>query len=120
MTEKRQRLLAKLQEDNGALSAADIHAKLSDIDLVTIYRNLELFTKEKLIKQFHLGNGEARYEYQAMPHHHAVCSECERILHFTAPDTKIKRLLQIEDFAVDEIEVIVRGKCKHENKNKRT
>lgn len=120
MTEKRHRLLDVLKQNHGTLSAADIHAQLPDIDLVTIYRNLELFTREKLIKQFHLGDGEARYEYQNEPHHHAVCTKCERVVHFVAPDEKIKKLLQIEDFTVDEIEVVVRGMCTHENKNRRT
>jgi Fe2+ or Zn2+ uptake regulation protein len=113
LTEKRRRLIGILKQNHGALSAADIHAKLPDIDLVTIYRNLDLFTKEKLIKQFHLDNGRVRYEYQDKPHHHAVCTKCEKIVHFTAPDEKIMRLLQINDFSVDGIEVVVRGVCNH-------
>ena len=116
LTTKRQRILDVLKQNHGALSASDIHTKIPDIDLATIYRNLELFTAEKLIKQFHLGTGEARYEYQPTPHHHALCTECERIIHFTAPDDQIKKLLRIEDFAVDEIEVTVRGLCKHKKK----
>lgn len=116
LTKKRKHLLTLLRQNHGTLSAADIHAKLPDIDMVTIYRNLELFTKEKLIKRFYLGSGEARYEFQEEPHHHAVCTKCEKIIHFTAPDEKIKNLLQIEDFTVDEVEIIVRGVCKHKNK----
>ena len=111
MTKKRQAVLDLLQKHHGTLSAADIHAALPDIDLVTIYRSLELFTKEKIIKQFHLSSGEAQYEYQAEPHHHAVCTTCERVIHFTAPDTQLKKLLGIEDFDVDEIEVTVKGMC---------
>lgn len=113
LTEKRLRILNTLKAHSGTMSAADIHRLLSDIDLVTIYRNLELFTKEKLIKQFHLDSHEAVYEYQHEPHHHAICTECERVIHFTAPDAKIKQLLGIEDFEVDELEVTVRGRCHH-------
>ncbi len=113
ITEKRQRILDTLKQNHGTLSASDIHSELLDIDLVTIYRNLDLFTKEKIIKQVHLGTGEAQYEYQLESHHHAVCTNCEKVIHFTAPDKKIKKLLGLEDFEVDEIEVTVRGICKN-------
>ena len=104
LTTKRKAILETLKKKYGTMSAADIHAALPNMDLVTIYRNLELFTKEKMIKQFHLTSGEAQYEYQTEPHHHAVCTTCERVIHFTAPDQKLKKLLGIEDFEVDEIE----------------
>lgn len=113
LTRKRQQILDVLKAQHGTLSANDIHKKLPTIDLVTIYRNLDLFVKENLVKQFHLGSNEAVYEYQDEPHHHAVCTECERVIHFKAPDEKIKKLLGIEDFKVDEIEVTVKGRCRH-------
>lgn len=113
MTKQRQAILDVLQTSPEALSAADVHNQLPDIDLATIYRNLEYFTEAKLIKKLQLGSAEARFEYQDEPHHHAVCSECERVIHFTAPDQKLKDLLGVPDFAVDEIEVTVRGVCAH-------
>jgi Fe2+ or Zn2+ uptake regulation protein len=85
-----------------------------DIDLATVYRNLEYFTNEKVIKKLQLGSQEARFEFQHEPHHHAVCTECERVIHFTAPDEKLKKLLGIEEFKIDELEVTVRGICNHE------
>jgi Fe2+ or Zn2+ uptake regulation protein len=111
LTTKRQAILDTLKAHHGTMSAADIHATLPDIDLVTIYRTLDLFTKEKMIKQFHLTSGEAQYEHQSEPHHHAVCITCEKVIHFKAPDAKLKKLLGIEDFDVDEIEVTVKGSC---------
>lgn len=113
LTPKRKRILEVLQAHHGTLSAKDLHAEVPDIDLATIYRNLELFAKEKLIHRVYLGEDEAQYEYQDEPHHHAVCNECHRVIHFTAPDDKIKQLLGIEDFEVDKIEVTVRGICNH-------
>jgi len=111
LTPKRQAVLDTLTQTHGTMSAADIHATLPDMDLVTIYRTLELFTKEKMIKQFHLASGQAQYEHQSEPHHHAVCVTCEKVIHFKAPDTKLKKLLGIAGFDVDEIEVTVKGSC---------
>jgi Fe2+ or Zn2+ uptake regulation protein len=113
LTKKRQAILDVLKNNHAALSAAEVHAALPNIDLATIYRNLEYFTAEKLIKKLQLGGQEARFEYQAEPHHHAVCTECDRVIHFTAPDEKIKKLLGIHEFQVDELEVTVRGICNH-------
>ncbi len=115
LTKKRQAILDLLKSHHSTMSAADIHTTLQEMDLVTIYRTLDLFTKEKIIKQFHLAGGQAQYEYQSEPHHHAVCVTCEKVLHFKAPDEKLKKLLGITDFEVDEIEVTVKGTCtKHE------
>lgn len=113
LTKKRQAILDVLKKSKEALSAAEVHERVPDVDLVTIYRNLENFTNEKIIKKLQLGSQEARFEYQHEPHHHAICIECERVIHFTAPDEKIKKLLGIEEFQVDELEVTVRGICNH-------
>ncbi|MCA9362423.1 transcriptional repressor [Candidatus Kaiserbacteria bacterium] len=114
LTKKRQAILRVLEESSEALSAAEVHALVPEVDLATVYRNLEHFTNEKTIKKLQLGTQEARFEFQHEPHHHAVCTECERVLHFTAPDEKIKKLLRLEDFKVDELEVTVRGICNHQ------
>jgi Fe2+ or Zn2+ uptake regulation protein len=111
LTDKRKKILIVLQSQKKALSASAIHKMLPEIDLVTIYRNLDAFAKEKLIKRVSLGTDEALYEYQPEPHHHAICDDCERIIHFKAPDKKIIKLLGLEGFEVDELEVTVRGRC---------
>lgn len=112
-SKKREDILSVLKSEHGAFSAHDIHAKLPTLDLTTIYRNLEVFVTDGQVKKLLLNGKEALYEYQDQPHHHAVCTECERVLHFTAPDEKIKKLLGISDFKVDAIEVTVRGICNH-------
>ena len=111
LTKKRQQILTVVQSSSEAMTASDIHQKLPDIDLVTIYRNLDIFVKEKLIRQVNLGSNGAYYEYQPHPHHHAICNDCEKIIHFTAADEEIKNLLRIKNFEIEEIEVTVKGKC---------
>ena len=113
LTKKRQAILDVLQEEKEALSAAQVHKLVPELDLATVYRNLEYFTKEKVIKKLQLGSQESKFEYQHEPHHHAICTECERVIHFTAPDEKIKKLLGVGDFKVEELEVTVRGVCNH-------
>jgi Fe2+ or Zn2+ uptake regulation protein len=102
-----------LKNEHGALSVHKIHAKLPALDLTTIYRNLELFVRSGDVKKLTLNGKQTLYEYQVEPHHHAVCTDCKRVIHFSAPDTELKKLLRIKNFAINDIEVTVRGKCKH-------
>jgi len=111
---KRDAILTTLKDAKGGLSARELHVRLPEVNLVTIYRNLERFVEEGIIKKLNLDGTEAVFEYQRVPHHHAVCTECHKVIHFTAPDEKIKKLLGIEDFDVDELEVTVRGVCNHQ------
>lgn len=108
---KRDKILKVLKKAKGALSAADVHKKIPEIDLTTIYRNLEMFVTDGLVKKLSWGKNEAVYEYQEEDHHHAICTNCDKVIHFDAPDQEIIRLLQINGFAPDSLEITVRGKC---------
>lgn len=110
---KRDQILSVLKEAKTALSVREIHTLLPEIDKVTIYRNLDLFVSEKVVKTLNFGGAETLYEYQHHPHHHAVCTDCDRVIHFTAQDEKIKKLLGLTNFEVTELEVTVKGICNH-------
>lgn len=112
MTKKRTAILEMLKATDELLTAADIHERLSDIDLVTIYRNLDLFSKEGVVKKMQFGE-EAKYEYQKRPHHHAICTVCDRTIHFTVSDEKLARLLPIKDFSVANTDITITGTCKN-------
>ncbi len=112
-TKHRDAILETLAQSHGTMTAAMIHEVLPHINLVTIYRNLEGFVTAGTIKKMYLADGEAHFEYQSHPHHHAVCDDCHRVIHFTAPDEKIKKLLGLTDFTVKNLEVTVHGTCDH-------
>lgn len=117
-TKHRDAILETLKESRGTLTAAAIHEALPHINLVTIYRNLEAFVTAGTVKKMYLASGEALYEYQSHPHHHAVCDDCQKIIHFTAPDEKIKKLLGLDDFLITNLEVTVHGFCNHTKSKK--
>lgn len=116
LTKHRKDLLSVLQSHPGTLSVSQIHTQLPHMDKVTIYRNLELFVTEGLIKKLNLGGDEATFEYQTHPHHHAVCTNCDTVVHFDIPDTVIKKYLNVPDFAISGIELVVHGTCAHSTK----
>ena len=112
-SKKREQIRTVLREAKTALSAGSIHDLLPSIDQVTIYRNLDMFVAEGVIKKLHFGGVENLYEYPSTSHHHALCTECDKVINFTAPDDKIKELLGLTDFQVRDLEVTVRGVCNH-------
>lgn len=112
ITKKRKKILELLKKSKGILSANDIHKKIPEIDLVTVYRNLDLFVKEGLITKVQLDTGESKYEYQKEPHHHALCTECKKIIHFSVPNKKIEDLLGLKDFEIRDISLLVKGRCR--------
>ena len=112
-SKKREKIFETLKRCHGALSAADLHKKMPEMDITTIYRNLELFVEDGLVKKLNLGGEEALYEYAEEAHHHAVCVDCDKVIHFSASDEEIMKVLGLKDFDVDSIEVTVKGTCRH-------
>ncbi len=116
ITKHRQEIIGLLDTCEEALSAAEIHAKLPHINLVTIYRNLEAFVAAGTITKLNLGDLEARFEIQAEPHHHAICEDCNKVIHFTVNDKKLVQEFSLPGFSIKNIEVTLRGACTHAHK----
>lgn len=110
---KRDQILKILQSSATPLSAADLHQALPDIDLATIYRNLEKFTQENQIKKIRLSDKQAEYEHQSEKHHHAVCKSGDTTLHFKVAEKEIIKLLGLKDFNIEDVDIVVTGSCKH-------
>mgnify|MGYP001415231553 CR=1 FL=1 len=113
LTKHRTEILTTL-EKHGALSAGEIKSLLPHINLVTIYRSLESFVESELVRKLSLGGSEARYEIQHEPHFHAVCTDCDKIIHFSLDQEKLIALFKIPDFKIEDIEVTLHGSC-HKN-----
>lgn len=115
ITKHRQEILDTLKKHHGTLSASDVHKELPHINLVTIYRNLDAFAEAGTIKKLHLDSNEALYEFQKHPHHHAVCTDCDTVTHFVVDEKKLASALNIPNFDIRDIEIIVKGKCVHKH-----
>ena len=119
ITKHRQEILDILDHQEDALSASDIHTKLPHINLATIYRNLESFVEAGTVTKVNFGNNEALYEIQDEPHHHAICDECNKVIHFTVNDVELIKEFSLPDFDIKNIEVTLRGTCTtHKTKTK--
>ncbi|MEZ4195346.1 MAG: Fur family transcriptional regulator [Candidatus Paceibacterota bacterium] len=115
ITKLRSQILAVLEKSDEALSASDIHQSLPHINLVTVYRNLDTFTQAGLVKKLNFGEHESVYEVQKNPHHHAICDECNKIIHFTFKEKALIQSLSLPGFDICNLEFLVRGKCRNHN-----
>ncbi len=118
ITPKRQTILDALQKQTSTVSARTLASEISHVDQATVYRNLDLFVKNGLVNKYVFDGSESVYEYAKPDHHHAVCTECDRVIHIHAPDQPILDLLGIGDFSVQSLQVTARGVCakKHQHK----
>jgi Fur family ferric uptake transcriptional regulator len=119
--EARERVIALLDGQSCALSAAEIEARLQEAGEPTgrasIYRVLELLAEHGLLERVDVGDGQARYE-PARPggehhHHHLVCEGCGALVAFDDPGleraiARVSRRLGVE---VTGHEVLLRGAC---------
>jgi len=85
VTPQRIVILAAILEAQDHFSAEDIYSAIADdnpgINLSTVYRTLETFEQQHLIRRTDLGLGRIVYYYVGRPsHHHLVCHHCGRII----------------------------------------
>ncbi len=88
LTQKRLLILEVLKGLGGHPTALEIFMKVKEkcpkIGLSTVYRTLELLTKNGILRKFVMGDGQARYEYaKGEHHHHLICQVCGKIIDYS-------------------------------------
>ena len=70
---------------------ADLKQQIPDLSLGTVYRNLSLFKEQGLIAGVATVKGVERFDGNADPHVHFICTECGAVIDM--PQLKIPRQL---------------------------
>lgn len=78
MTKPRKHVLEILMKSRLPITAQEIHSKIKTIDLVSVYRTIELLLKTGVVKELLFGDGKKRYEIVNGNdhHHHLICENC--------------------------------------------
>jgi len=109
-TEHKKKILALFEKEH-VLSAKDIETHLSSVDPSTIYRNLERFVSDGVIREVNLQSAERYFErVESAPHYHFVCELCECITSFTLPHLSVSSALP-KKTEVHSVDVLARGIC---------
>ena len=94
-------------------------SKKEKISKATIYNNLTILTKAKLIKQIHFNNNRILYEksLNKKQHDHLICSNCGEIFEFCDP--RIQNILngieQTTNFNIHSHSLYIYGNCNKKN-----
>jgi Fe2+ or Zn2+ uptake regulation protein len=103
LTRPRKAILDVLEGARYPLSASDVHTTLKRdriaVDLVTVYRTLNVLKSLGLVIQVELQEGQSRYELRhgREHHHHIQCRGCGRIVDLMlCPLKKLTALVERE------------------------
>jgi Fur family ferric uptake transcriptional regulator len=112
MTPQRQRVLDAVRS-LGHATPEEISASLSDVDVATVYRAVQLLESLGLVAHTHLGHGAPSYRPAEDEHIHVVCHDCGSVI--DAPPglavTLVRRLQEERGFTVDLAHFTVFGRC---------
>jgi Fur family transcriptional regulator, ferric uptake regulator len=110
MTANKQRILTLFSSVH-ALSAQDIKTKLPDMDPSIIYRNLERFVEDGILRTVTVDSGRTYYEpATCISHAHFVCDGC----HAVAPlrdEVEVPKRALPSGVRVTHTDIVVHGTC---------
>jgi Fur family peroxide stress response transcriptional regulator len=89
-------------------------AKDASISLATVYNNVRKFLDSGLIRELSPVHGGLRIEANATPHHHLICTVCQRVRDLEESDLeplRLRRGIKIKNFTVNRFNVDVLGVC---------
>ena len=117
VTPQRRVILQVLQEARCHLTPIEIthraQEKMPGFTEATVYRTLRFLTKEKLILETHLANGQCVYEIGDHLHHHLICRDCgaEKEISHQVFQEWYESLYQQTGYHVDSRHVTLFGTC---------
>ncbi|HEV3212847.1 MAG TPA: transcriptional repressor [Acidimicrobiales bacterium] len=93
--------------------AEAVQARIPDVHLSTIYRNLEDLQELGVIVHSHLGHGPATYQLATLAHAHFICEVCGKAVE--APDAMFAGLAKTAKaelgFTIDPHHFAILGRC---------
>jgi Fe2+ or Zn2+ uptake regulation protein len=82
-------MLALLKGRKGHFTAERVLVSMREsfptVCLATVYRNLDIFTREGKVRRISNPGGARYYEGNLTPHDHAVCLRCGKVSDVTVP-----------------------------------
>ena len=98
---KRMAILQYLASVKTHPDAETVYAALQpdfpELSLATVYRNLAQLVQSGLVRSVGTVNGKERYDAAPVPHPHAVCLRCGRVIDLVGFDVPVDTLAEAEE-----------------------
>jgi Fur family transcriptional regulator, ferric uptake regulator len=113
VTAQREQVLSAVRR-LGHATPDDISESVSDVDVATVYRTLELFEELGLVRHAHLGHGAPSYRPAEDQHSHVVCHRCGKVSDADPEvvDELERRLHDGSGFELDRSHLTLFGTCR--------
>lgn len=91
-----------------------IQPSYPNVSVATVYNNLRAFQEAGLVRELTAGDHASRFDVNMVPHHHAVCDRCGKIVDFYHPqlDGLAEAMEEELGFTVTEQRIEVHGLCR--------
>lgn len=119
ITKKRENIFRTLSAHNRPISISTLIQSLeSELDMVTVYRNIELFKEIGIVNKVYSGwKYRLELSEQFKPHHHHItCSNCQKIVPVEINEkleNDIAKLGKPSGFTINSHELELTGICKN-------
>ncbi|MFZ5890408.1 MAG: Fur family transcriptional regulator [Myxococcota bacterium] len=87
-----------------------VRKTLPVLSRATVYNTLNLFVKEGLLRELVLAEGNVVFDPKLERHHHFVDEASGRIYDVPWEALEVKKVAALEDYDVDEYQVVLRGR----------
>ena len=128
VTQQRLLIFQLLRQGRAHISPEELYLRArertDDINISTVYRNLNLLKELGLVSRLQFPGGQCRYELPSkQPHHHLICLGCGKIVEFQCPFTEEMQGSIAQRYGLQLVgsQVDLRGYCplcQEEGKNK--
>lgn len=113
-TAQKAAIIDALNKSDRAVTAQELHERIADVGLATVYRNLARLADDGEIDAIRRANGETAYRACGHGHHHhLICRECGRVveLHDCSLDDWSRRIGAEHGFSGVEHQAELIGTC---------
>ncbi|HJZ69429.1 MAG TPA: Fur family transcriptional regulator [Blastocatellia bacterium] len=115
VTPQRLAVYRALAEDLSHPTAESVYDRLSKqlpgLSQATIYRTLQFFESENLIRRVSSPGAIGRFDANIGPHQHLLCRVCGRLEDISLPELHKARIPRVEGFKVEELDIRLVGLC---------
>ncbi|MDR0614687.1 MAG: transcriptional repressor [Lactobacillales bacterium] len=117
ITPQRYAVLEYLIENQTHPTADEIYksleVKFPNMSVATVYNNLRLFTEIGFVQELNYGDASSRFDFTDVPHYHAICKKCGKIVNFEHSDlTEIEKAAsKLTGFQIKDHRLEVYGLC---------